>query len=82
MMLAAQQWEGAVAAARQLLQRSLLHQEASPQPTPELCYEMLAKVGPGSNKQHTSDGRLGRTCRACTVAGQRRGWEFVKKFHS
>ena len=44
MLLATQQWEAALPAARQLLQRSHLHQDAAPQPSLELCYELLAKV--------------------------------------
>ena len=44
MLIAAQLWSAAVPAAQQLLQRSQLHQDSSPQPSPEVCYELLAQV--------------------------------------
>ena len=44
MLLAAQSWVAAVPAAAQLLQRSQLHQDAAPQPGPDMCFELLAQV--------------------------------------
>ena len=44
MLIAAHMWSAAVPAAAQLLQRSELHLDLSPQPPPEVCYELLAQV--------------------------------------
>ena len=44
MLIAAQLWSAAVPAAAQLLQRSQLQQDSSPQPPPDVCYELLAQV--------------------------------------
>ena len=44
MLLGAEQRDAALIAARQLLQRSLLHQDTPADPRPEMCYAPLALV--------------------------------------